>query len=178
MNKLKGKAQPTVSAKKQKAQFVVLGALVLVALVMGATQLQPNKALATNGDKAADAPKKSQVVRASDGSLIAMAGQQAEQLIDQPITWDLAVRRDPFDWDRLDVAAVTTAQKTVDRALIATTARRELKLQAVMFDSSPRVLINGRLLVQGSEISGYTITKVEKRSVVVSQHGVDIRINL
>lgn len=174
MNKTRAKTKQASNTSKQKIQLVVLGVLVLIALIVGGTQLQQGKA------------KTKQIAASTPSTLHTMAINQTRdvpasfvvQLIDRPVDWPVTIQRDPFAWSRLNTSVALVEQAGPDRQAIHDQARSQLKLQGVMFFKNPRVLMNGLVLEQGSQVSGFVIKQIEKRAVTVTREGVDVRITL
>lgn len=183
MNKSIGKAKPTHNPVKQKIQLGVLGVLILIALIVGGVQLQQSKASSTAQNKTAQPLLSKSVTTRPLQPAIAADGQKqlatnTDPWIEQSVTWPMTLRRDPFVWSRLNAPVPQVTLTAPDHQAINAQARASLKLQGVMFDQNPRVLVNGVLLQLGSEVSGFEIKQIEKRAMIVTRQGVDVRISL
>lgn len=177
MNKVKGKSRPAVSPAKQKFQLIVLAALVATAVIIAVAQAKSGKADQT-------ATQKSESVANPAGFKVQAADDRVDTpvmdvLIDQPITWQVSLRRDLFAWSKLNTQVAIAKQTTqLDPKIIHAKANATLKLQGVMYDRTPRALINGQLLTRGGTVAGFEVKEIGKRSVIVTREGVDVRINL
>lgn len=174
MNKTRGKTKPATNTTKQKIQLVVLGLLVLIALVIGGTQLQQSKAMPNLHAVVMTSTAQPAVINQVHDMPVSFV----VQLIGRPVDWPVTIQRDPFSWSRLNTPAAVVEQAGPDRQAIHDLARSQLKLQGVMFFKNPRVLMNGLVLEQGAQVSGFVIKQIEKRAVTVTREGVDVRITL
>ncbi len=57
-------------------------------------------------------------------------------------------------------------------------AAREMTVNSVIEGEEPIVIINGKVLRQGDTVEGFTVQKIEPRSVVLEQEGVRVRLGL
>lgn len=183
MNKTKGKSKPAINPAKQKIQLGVLGVLLLIAVTIGGVQLQQGKASPTRTTQSPAAALPNNFNKVTPLSAVTVANEQprslnAESLIDLPVTWPMTLRRDPFVWSRLNAPITQVTQAAPNHQAIEAQARAQLKLQGVMLDQNPRVLVNGMLLQLGAQVSGYEIKQIEKRAIIVTRQGVDVRISL
>jgi hypothetical protein len=56
------------------------------------------------------------------------------------------------------------------------TQAAKLKLQSTLMGSVPRAMVNGQLVQAGDTVEGFTVVKIEARSIVVQQDGVTLEI--
>lgn len=183
MSNSKTKTKPVNNPLKQKIQLGVLGVLLFVALILGSTQLQQSKASPTKSKKVANAAFPAVLTTDTVASAAAAKSENPQSVdsipvIDLPVTWPTTLRRDPFVWSKLNAPAAQVTLAAPDNHAINAQARAQLKLQGVMLDHNPRVLMNGVLLQLGSQVLGFEIKQIEKRAVIVTRQGVDVRISL
>ena len=53
-----------------------------------------------------------------------------------------------------------------------------LKLQTTLDGAQPQALINGRLMLEGQQIDGFTVQKILARQVVIEIEGVEFRLKM
>ena len=173
---------------RQKRQRLVLAGLVTVAAVIAAMRLlgsAPDEVTAVADRMAADA------TQGQPRGSAAAPGPTIE------VTWPVELARDLFDWESVigplqtgvaedelqadeqppaDVYAPELPRP--DAAAVARQARATVRLEAILFESPPRALINGRLWREGEKIGPFRLHRIESEAVVVEKHGVATRIGI
>lgn len=173
---------------RQRRQKLVLAALVTVAAVIAVMRLLgsvPDEVTAVADRRAADA--------AQDQP----RGPAAAPAPRIEVTWPVELARDLFAWesvlgplktgvaedephaDAQPPADVDTPElPRPDAEAIARQARATVRLEAILFESPPRALINGRLWREGEKIGPFRLQRIESEAVVVEKHGVATRIGI
>jgi hypothetical protein len=59
-----------------------------------------------------------------------------------------------------------------------TPTAKGLVLQTTILGTPPRALINGRLLVPGDRINGFTLRRILRREVVLEMNGIEVRLGM
>jgi hypothetical protein len=53
-----------------------------------------------------------------------------------------------------------------------------LTLQSTLLGQPPRAIINGRLLVPGDRINGFTLRRITRREVILEMNGFEVRLGM
>jgi len=157
------------AVKNQTFQLVVLGVLIVVATVVGFMQL--------GGSSPAAAHASTTVVNSQSAKSSTSASSSVPA--DLTVTWPVRIERDVFTWNH-DVIQ-TRPQPVVagpNQNAIEREARASIRLQAIMLDGRPRILANGRILVKGEEIEGFTLKEINHRHIVLEKMGVQVLMSL
>ena len=71
----------------------------------------------------------------------------------------------------------SVAERADDNPQAAPSAQG-LVLQSTILGHPPRALINGRLLVPGDQINGFTLRRIVSREVILESHGIEVRLGM
>ncbi|QNN22004.1 hypothetical protein HED60_06865 [Planctomycetales bacterium ZRK34] len=169
--------RPSGDASKSSGKWIMLGVLGL--LLVGVTVKQfSGKSRGNRPHPSAQAPSASANPTQSSAST---------QVAVVPITWSTQRPRDPF---ALEVKAAVvdhseSIQTVADKPSAASAAdtirknaQRELSLTSTIIGAQPVAIINGQLCSPGADVAGYTLVKVQQRSVIVAREGVTVTIDL
>jgi hypothetical protein len=83
-------------------------------------------------------------------------------------------RGDGF-WDQLAKSMADRADQIKEHRAHVDSLRAQaakLKVQSTLMGSSPRALVNGRLVGLGDVVASFRVTKIEARRIVVEREGI------
>lgn len=160
---------------KRRRQWIVLAALVLVAVVLGAVRMVqqiPSRATASNTPVAAN------------------ESESATELPSVPtavdVTWPRELKRDLFAWEAVFEVEQPQEEEPVaeapverpDPAAVRRDAEREVALQAIIFGEEPIAMINGEVTKVGQTVAGFRVVRIEARRIVLEKENIEISLEL
>ena len=95
-------------------------------------------------------------------------------------TAELAPGEEGF-WSRMEKSfRIQADQKDKRVNLIAnyTAQAQQLKIQSIMLGPTPRAMVNGELVGEGSVVAEFRVLKIEPRRIVVEREGIKLAIDM
>ena len=88
-------------------------------------------------------------------------------------------RGDDGFWDELAKSLSSQADQSKQRQIRTDNAVREaakMNLQTIVMGASPKAVIDGEMVGEGSVVAGFRVSKIEARRVIVEREGIKLEI--
>ncbi len=106
------------------------------------------------------------------------AAMPAAATTDLNVTWPVKMHRDIFTWDHAVVQVKAQVVAGPDPHAIEREARESIRLQGIMLDGLPRIQANGRIILLGGEIRGFTLKQIHHREIILHKQGINVTLPL
>lgn len=88
-------------------------------------------------------------------------------------------RADDGFWDELAKSLSSVADQNKQRQIRIDNAVRDagrMQLQTIMMGASPKAVINGEMVGEGSVVAGFRVSRIEARRIIVEREGIRLEI--
>ncbi len=88
-------------------------------------------------------------------------------------------REDEGFWDELAKSLSSQADQSKQRHIRTENAVRDagrMQLQTIVMGASPKVVIDGEMVGEGSVVAGFRVSKIEARRIIVEREGIRLEI--
>jgi hypothetical protein len=88
-------------------------------------------------------------------------------------------RADDGFWDELAKSLSTQADQNKQRQIRTGNAVRDagrLNLQTIVMGASPKAIIDGEMVGEGSVVAGFRVSKIEARRIIIEREGIKLEI--
>jgi hypothetical protein len=82
-------------------------------------------------------------------------------------------------WDELAKSMAAQADLNKQRQIIVDNTvsdAEKLKVQTIVMGASPKAVVNGEVVVEGSVVAGFRVSKIEARRIIVEREGIKLEI--
>ena len=84
-------------------------------------------------------------------------------------------------WDLLRKSMSAQADQQEQRQILVDNIRiaaGTLKLQSTIMGAQPGAMVNGQMIREGDQVSGFRVVKIEPREMIVEQQGIKLAVSM